>query len=214
MNRDSITSVARPRKITDERLLDAAAMAIGRFGPAFTLADVARDAGVAAGTLVQRFGSKHGLLVAMARAAIDDLRKGMAAPVADPADPANAVDAVVDAVVAVYAPLDDPSRAANNVAQLAYDLADAELRGLMADFYATMETGLCRLLDRAAGAGALRGAPPAPVAARVLAATADGAAVRWSARPDGGLGDRLRADLGAILAGWRHESPGRDGESV
>lgn len=213
--------MARPRTITDERLLTAAGVAISRLGPAFTLADVAREAGVAAGTLVQRFGSKHGLLVAMTRAAIDGLRAGVATPGADaaaPADraaPGDPVDAVVDAVVAVYAPLDDPDTAANNLAQLAYDLADAELRGLMADFHAAMEAGLCPLLERAIAAGALGGAPPPAVAARILSAAADGTAMHWSARPEGGLSDRLRGDLTAITDGWPHgrRSPIRDGES-
>ena len=203
--------MARPRKITDERLLAAAGVAISRLGPGFTLADVAGEAGVAVGTLVQRFGSKHGLLVAMTRAAIDGMRNGMAVSVAATDDP---VEAVANALVRAYAPLDDPGTAVNNLAQLAVDLADPELRGLMADFYAAAEDGLCPLLERAVATGALPGAPPAPVAARSLAAVADGTAVHWSARPAGGLCDRLRADLTAILDGWRHtsRSPVRDGE--
>src|SRR3954463_12933808 len=71
MNCGSITSMARPREITDERLLDAAAGRISRLGPGFTLADVAAEARVAVGTVAQRFGSKHGLLVAMTKGAVD-----------------------------------------------------------------------------------------------------------------------------------------------
>ena len=59
--------MARPRKHTDEAIIAAAGRVIGRSGPGFTLAEVAAEAGVAAGTLVHRFGSKHGLLVAMTR---------------------------------------------------------------------------------------------------------------------------------------------------
>ena len=68
MNHGSLTPMARPRKISDERMVQAAGAVIERLGPSFTLADVAKEAGIAAGTLVQRFGSKHGLLVAMTRA--------------------------------------------------------------------------------------------------------------------------------------------------
>jgi AcrR family transcriptional regulator len=189
--------VARPRHITDERLLSAAGRVVSRLGPGFTLADVAAEAQVAVGTLAQRFGSKHGLLVAMTKAAIDGMRGQMRGSVPDAGGP----DAVVHVLVAAYASLDDSATAANNLAQLAADLADAELRGLMAEFYAVMEAEVAALIRLAAGA--LPGAPPAPVAARILTAVADGTAIHWSARPEGGLCDRMRADLTAVTAGWR-----------
>ena len=50
----------RPRTHSDDALLDATFRAVGAVGPArLTLADVAREAGVAPATLVQRFGSKR-----------------------------------------------------------------------------------------------------------------------------------------------------------
>jgi len=192
--------MARPRTITDTRMLTAAATAIARLGPAFTLADVATEARIAAGTLVQRFGSKHGLLVAMATAAIASMQRDMRAAVGAADDP---VEAVMQALIARYAPLDDPTTAANNLTQLAFDLADDELRALMGEFYAVMEAELGPLLRRAVAAGDLPGAPPVPVAARILTAIADGTAIHWSARPADGLCARLHADLAAVLAGWR-----------
>jgi AcrR family transcriptional regulator len=186
--------MARPRQITDERLLDAAAAAISRLGPGFTLADVAAEARVAVGTVAQRFGSKHGLLVAMTKAAIESMRGRMR--VSSHGDP---VDAVVHAIVTAYAPLDDADTAANNLAQLAVDLADEELRRLMAEFYSVMEAEVAALLE----AADLPGAPPPPTAARTLTALADGTAIHWSARPQGGLEERLRTDLSAVLDGWR-----------
>jgi AcrR family transcriptional regulator len=194
--------MARPREITDERMLTAAGVVISRLGPAFTLADVARQARVAVGTVAQRFGSKHGLLVAMTRTAVESLHRDMRAAVTDIGDP---VAAVIEALVKLYAALDDPGTAANNLAQLAFDLADEELRALMAELYAVMEAELMPLLSRAVADGHLPGAPPAPVAARILSAIVDGTALHWSARPIGGLGDRMRSDLDAVLAGWRHD---------
>ena len=182
--------MARPRHITDARLLQAAAAVIGRLGPGFTLADIAGEAGVSVGTVAQRFGSKHGLLVAMTAAAIEDLRARPAGP-----DP-------VEALVHHYAPLDDPHTAAHNLAQLAADLADDELRGLMAEFYSVMEARIAALIERERH-GTFGQAPPADVAARILTAAADGTAIHWSARPRGGHGERMRHDLGAIDAGWR-----------
>jgi AcrR family transcriptional regulator len=188
--------MARPRHITDQRLIEAAGTVIGRRGPGFTLADVAAEAKVAVGTVAQRFGNKHGLLVAMTRAAVDSMRGRMRK-----AEHGDAVGAVVHALVTAYGALDDPATAANNLAQLAVDLADDELRGLMAEFYSVMEAEVAALMKEAAGE--LPGAPPPERAARVLTALADGTAVHWSARPAGGLAERLRTDLYAVLDGWR-----------
>lgn len=191
--------MARPRHITDERLLSAAAVAISRLGPSFTLADIAAEARVAVGTVAQRFGSKHGLLVAMTTAAIGSMRGQMRMTEQDD-DP---VGAVVQALLSAYAPLDDPRTAANNLAQLAADLADDELRGLMAEFYAVMEAEVAVLITQAVDVGLLPGAPPPSQAARILTALADGTALHWSAQPAGRLGERLRDDLSAVLDGWR-----------
>jgi AcrR family transcriptional regulator len=193
--------VARPRTITDERMLSAAVAVISRTGPGFTLADIAAEAGIAAGTLVARFGSKQGLLVAVMNSALDGLRRDFAAAVSGVDDP---VAAVRGALLRWYGPLDDPATAANNLAQLATDLGDPLLRAMMADFYALMEAGLAPLIERAAGR--LPAAPPPPVAARILTALVDGTALHWSARPAGSLVDRLRADLDAVLTAWK-DSP-------
>src|SRR5215467_21081 len=59
----------RARTVSDEQIIEAALRCIVREGPdALTLAGVARQAGVSAPTLVQRFGSKRGLLLAVAGA--------------------------------------------------------------------------------------------------------------------------------------------------
>jgi len=186
--------MARPRKHTDEAIIAAAGRVIGRSGPGFTLAEVAAEAGVAAGTLVHRFGSKHGLLVAMTRSAVAGVR----------AAEDGHVD-VVDLIVDSYADLDDPAAAANNLAQLAVDLTDPDLRALMAEFYAALE----HRLETTLANQHLSGAPDPAVAARILAAIADGTAIHWSARPVGSLRDRLRTDVGAVVDGWRrHKSKG------
>jgi len=55
----------RKKTISDADVLKAAARAMYAGGPAdFTLAGVAQAAGIAAATLIQRFGDKHGLIVA------------------------------------------------------------------------------------------------------------------------------------------------------
>src|SRR6267378_8251977 len=67
-NRDSEFRrlMPRPKATSDADLLNAAHRVVMRLGPNLTLADVAKEAGVSAATLVQRFGSKRGLLLALA----------------------------------------------------------------------------------------------------------------------------------------------------
>src|SRR3989442_15817707 len=56
----------RPRKVTDQQLFAAARAVMSKVGPReLTLAVIAKEAGVTAAVLVQRFGSKRSLLLAL-----------------------------------------------------------------------------------------------------------------------------------------------------
>lgn len=180
--------MARPRTITDERLLDALAQVITAKGPGFTVADVAARAGVSVGTVAQRFGSKQGLLKALSRDAITRV-----ADVVRDAAP----EGPRAALVAFFRDLDDPATASHNVAQLAADLADPELRDLLGSLYSALATELTPLLRD------LPGAPPD--AARLLVSLANGTAIDWSIRPNGSLSARLATDIDAVLNGWRKD---------
>jgi hypothetical protein len=59
-----------------------------------------------------------------------------------------------------------------------------------------------RALERLIGAADLPGAPPPPVAARILVALAHGTQVHWAVAPEGALRERLVADIDAVLAAW------------
>src|ERR1700747_596828 len=60
----------RPRETSDEQILAATGRVMQRRSPAqLTLADIAREAGVAPATLIQRFGTKRGLLLTLCRTA-------------------------------------------------------------------------------------------------------------------------------------------------
>lgn len=182
--------MARPRSITDERLIAALGAVISQRGPGFTIADVAAQAGVSVGTVAQRFGSKHGLLKALSRTGIEQITQQVNAAAAASPDPIAAVRA---AILDVYRGLDDPSTAVNNLGQLAADLADPDLRALLGEFYSVLENSLVPLL-RAAGLPAAR--------ARLLVSLANGTAIDWSVRPKGSLTDRLAEDLDIVLNGW------------
>lgn len=65
----------RPRRIDDHTLITAAVQVVGERGAARTrLSDVAAASGLAPATLVQRFGSREGMLEAVSEALLHDLR--------------------------------------------------------------------------------------------------------------------------------------------
>src|SRR5687768_12664904 len=65
-SRGALQRMARPRKVSDDEVFAAAMRAMSRVGPGeLTLALIAEEAGVTAGALVQRFGSRRQLLVTM-----------------------------------------------------------------------------------------------------------------------------------------------------
>jgi AcrR family transcriptional regulator len=198
MNCGSIIDVARPRSISDGRLLTAAAAVIGSVGPGFTLAQVAVEAQVAVGTVARRFGSKNGLLQALSRVttlrAVDSMR-AVSAAVGTPLEGLRA------ALVSVYVELGDAETAANHLGQLGVDIGDPQLRALLGDHFAAVETELRRLVR--AAAAELPSAPEAARAARTLLAVINGVSLDWSIRPNGRLVDRLEQDIDAVLAGWR-----------
>lgn len=188
--------MARPRTLTDERLLDAAAAAIGRRGPAFTLADVGREAGVAAGTLVQRFGSKHGMLLALTAAGTARTVAAMRAAAAAARPGAAAVRA---ALRAAAGDLSDPEAAANHLAQLGADLADPGLRAAVRADQRAVGAELRRLVAEAPD---LPRAPAPGPAADALLAIWNGTLLGWSLDPRGALSRRVDRDVGALLSGW------------
>ncbi|WP_020669167.1 TetR/AcrR family transcriptional regulator [Amycolatopsis nigrescens] len=195
--------MVRPRTITDERLLSAAALVIGQVGPGFTLAQVAAEAGTAVGTVAQRFGSKNGLLQAVSRENTRAVVAEMAAAVVGATSPLEGLRA---ALRCVYAGLGDAETAANHLGQLGVDIGDPVLRALLGEHFAAVEKELRRLVRDVAPE--LPGAPPPARAARVLVSVLNGIALDWSVRPVGRLADRVNQDVDAVLAGWRRGGEG------
>ncbi|MDU0293196.1 TetR/AcrR family transcriptional regulator [Saccharothrix longispora] len=187
--------MARPRTITDERLLTAATEVIGLRGPGFTIAEVAARAGVSVGTVAQRFGSKSGLLQALTRQTTEHVVRRMH-------EAAEGLDPLAGLRAALLTWLDgmsDPAEAQNHLAQLGVDLIDPELRALLARLYeVTGETvlELTRRVDLPRGPGPER-------AARVLTGLVYGVSMDWSVRPRGALADRLAEDVDAVLDAWK-----------
>src|SRR6201987_817519 len=118
--------MSRQRKVEDTDVFAALVPVMMRRGPAeLTLGEIAKEAGLTAGALVQRFGSKRAMLLAHARhaAATGDI----GVPVAPP--PAASPLKALRQTTAIYARLAGSPRAAlRNLAYLQNDLADPALR--------------------------------------------------------------------------------------
>ncbi len=190
----------RPRTIPDTDILSAAARVIGRHGPArLTLAAVGTECGLSPATILQRFGSKRGLLLALAAHSRDDVAAVVrAAREGEPSPRA----AIAEALCALSRSVRTPGELANHLAFLQLDLVDPELHRLARDHARAIQRELAALVAESAAAGEL--APPDfAAAARALHVTYNGSLVSWAIEPDGPLEARLRADVESTLAGWR-----------
>ncbi|GAA1088922.1 TetR/AcrR family transcriptional regulator [Kitasatospora arboriphila] len=188
----------RPRGVDDVVILRATAEVIGRVGPAgLTLAAVAREVGLVPGTLVQRFGSKRGLLVALAEQSVKDAdaTAGRAR-----AEHGTALDALAALVTEWLAPMDTPERFANHLAFLCLDLTDPQLHRHALAAHLAQRRAVERLLASAAPAGELReGTDTAALAGSVQAVTT-GAGLTWALERSGTLAERVEYELRALLA--------------
>jgi len=99
----------RPRKAENADVFAALVRVMHRRGPAeLTLREIASEAGVTAGALVQRFGSKRAMLLAHARYAAAMGDTGVTVPVRRTASPLEALRSVTE----MYAQLAVSPRAA------------------------------------------------------------------------------------------------------
>ncbi len=198
----------RPRLTSDEAILTGAARAIGRLGPAkLTLAGVAREAGVSPATLVQRFGSKRGLLLALASAGAKGNRQEFTALRQAHSSPTAALLAMADCMTQFFA---SPEEISNGLAFLQIDLTDPEFHRLALANAEVVDTEIRKLIADAIKAGELAGCQPAPLA-RVLQAALHGSLVSWAIHRQGALRDWLRKDLETVLQPYRKRKAWRAG---
>ena len=194
----------RPRTIDDREILDAAFRAISQLGPArLTLAHVAREAGLAPATLVQRFGSKRGLLLAVAAQGVEDVgttfdeaRRRHDSPRA----------ALVAAATAMTREIRSPEELAHALAFRQMDVGDAEFHRLALQHARRTLAGYRTLLDDAVAAGELRRCDTGRLA-RAIAALAGGSLIGWAIHREGSAESWLRQDIDTLLAPYAIEAP-------
>lgn len=168
----------RRRKASDEDVFAATFRAMQRLGPGeLTLAEIAAEAGLTAGALVQRFGSKRDLLLAYAAGAaessgdfLQNLRATHVSPLATLRDYAGCM--------ASLAP--SPAALARNLAYLQIDVADPDFRTHLLAQYRTTRAGILRLIKEAIEVGELDAGTPAQSLTRAIEAALSGALFTWA----------------------------------
>ena len=197
----------RPRTLSDNAILAAAGRVIERLGPArLTLADVAAEVGLAAPTLVQRFGSKRGLLLAFAEGASGSVSGLFHAARAEHGSLLGALEA---ALLQMTARVRTPEAMANSLAFLQADLADPEFHRHAAAHARAVRTEIRALLEEAVQTGELQ--PPAGTSperlARAVLVAYNGALVTWAIDRDGTVAEWLRDQLDVLLGPYRAPAP-------
>ncbi|MEB8340337.1 TetR/AcrR family transcriptional regulator [Streptomyces endophyticus] len=191
----------RPRGVEDSVILRAAADLIGRVGPVgLTLAVVAREVGLVPGTLVQRFGSKRGLLLALAAQSAKDAH---ARPGRERKRHERALEALAELIVEPMASMATPETFANHLAFLCIDLTDPDFRRHALSIHRAQGRAIEDLLKEALLAGELRTGTDAAALAASVQAIASGAGLTWALDRRGTLGQRLRQELDNLLSPHR-----------
>jgi AcrR family transcriptional regulator len=193
--------------VSDEDVFAGAWRAMQRLGPGdLTLAAIAAEAGVTAGALAQRFGSKRALLLALADAAaaaagelVRGIRRAHRSPLA-------AVRAYAECLAELAA---SPAVLARNLAYLQIDLGDPDFRERLAAQGKATRAELLELLREAVEIGELsRGTDPRALL-RVLEVALNGALFTWACYREGTAAGFMRGVVDAVLAPYRPRKRGQ-----
>ena len=190
--------MARPRKVSDDDVDAATLRVMSRVGPGqLTLSEIADEAGVTAGALVQRFGSKRELLVRLAGL----LGSGMSAFFAELRAQHESPLAVVRAYAECMADMaKTPAALLRNFAYLQVDLTDPELRTQLVAQSREVRKELAASLRDAVARGELQRDTHIPALVRNLEALISGALLTWAFHQQGSAKKWIASHVDALLA--------------
>ena len=188
----------RPRKVSDDQLFAATHAAMNTVGPRhLTLEAIAKEAGVTAAVLVQRFGSKRNLLLALSEKVADGAGELIAALAERHRSPLAALGAYADCMAGLAA---SPAAFARSLAYLQIDLTDADFRRHLVRQARATRAGLRRLVHAAREAGELAPDVKPAQMARTIEAVLSGSMLTWAFYQEGRAARWMRTDLDAVLA--------------
>ena len=191
----------RPRKASDEAVFAATQRVMARRGPGeLALAEIAAEAGVTAGALVQRFGSKRGLLLTAvarwaegAQAMLDGFRTERSSPLAALRHYAECLAAMGET----------PGALAHHLSYLQMDLTDPDFRFHLQRNAQVTRAVFEEWLAEAVAQGELAPGTDTVTLARLVEALIGGSLLSWAVHQDGAAAARVARDLDALLAPHR-----------
>jgi AcrR family transcriptional regulator len=199
----------RPRETSDEAILAATARVMQRRSPTqLTLSDVAKEAGVVPATLIQRYGTKRGLLLAVCRTAPASIPQQFVAARAKHRSP---LKTLIELFVECTAFAPTPEAMANGLAYLQIDLTDPDFHAITLAQFRAIRRETQKLLDEAVAAYELRECNTAELA-RLVQEVNHGAMLSWAVYREGSVAAWVRRDLEALLALYargRGSAPGK-----
>ncbi|MEU0091516.1 helix-turn-helix domain-containing protein [Kribbella sp. NPDC006257] len=195
--------MARPRLISDDAILDATRQVLAELGPAkLTLAAVGARVGLAPPTLMQRFGSKRGLLLASAARSPVMVLRAVAEAEARNSSP---MAALRDFALSSIAHIKHREELGNGLGFVQLDVADPEFRAHALAHSAAIVDSSARLLAAAQQAGELKPDVDVPALARLTLVCFNGALQVWAVNGWGSLTNFLRDQLDMLLAPYLPE---------
>jgi AcrR family transcriptional regulator len=188
--------MARPRQVSDDAILDATRQVLAEFGPLkLTLAAVGSRVGLAPPTLMQRFGSKRGLLLAsaarlplMVRLAAEEAAARNTSPLAT----------LRDFALSSVAHIKRREELGNGFVQL--EVADPEFRQHALAHSAAFVDSCATFYRAAVEAGELRADTDVPALARHTLVCFNGALQVWAVNGWGSPAEFLTEQLDLMIA--------------
>ncbi len=186
----------RPRTVSDDAIYAAALSVLAEHGSSgLTLARLAAALGVTPAAVRQRFGSKRGLLLEIARRRTSGVGAGFAAARSPGGSP---LDVLETALLARLEGLTEPVRLANGISAYVDNAGDPDLRAMFEAELLEMERQVGLLLREAADAGEIDITVTPEFVSAVFAAF-EGAITVWAIAPRGRVEDRVREALAVVI---------------
>ena len=187
----------RRRKAEDADVFAAMSRLMQRVGPdELTLVAIAAEAGITAGALVQRFGSRRELMLTHWRQAANPKRHLSPTPDAPPDSPLEALRGIA----AVYASVaTSPGAALRQLAYMQRDAADPVIRRHVVRHARAARAHVAQLVADAVARGELLPGTDVAALAHTIDVTLLGSLLSWALLRDGAASTYFRRNLDAVL---------------
>ncbi|PIQ28561.1 hypothetical protein COW36_12690 [bacterium (Candidatus Blackallbacteria) CG17_big_fil_post_rev_8_21_14_2_50_48_46] len=192
--------MARPQRISNSDILQAARSVLAEFGPQqLTLEAVGQKVGLVPGTLMQRFGSKRGLLLTLLRARQEEIPQVFSQARSQQRNPLNALYL---ACQNLYQEFQTPQILNHHLSFLQTDLHDPEFREAVVLQAQTLIQELENSLKAAAIAELLSTGPSKP-RAQQLYQSLQGCLLHWALLEPEPLPRAIKRSLQTMLQLWQ-----------